>query len=151
MQLTFGGKPTISATAAHIWERLMNPDVVGASTPGMQAVERLDDHHFTVYSSLGLGIVHIDLVLNAEIQNPIPPIEAGLRLHGTAHGTDLEVQSHVRLEEVGEGQVCLHWSAVTTIDGPLARLGKGILGGAARLLTERFWNDFALKAAQPVA
>lgn len=151
MHLSFRGTPTISATRRQVWDRLMDPDVVAQSTPGMESVERIAEGRFRIHSSVGLGILALRLVLDAEIIDPVAPYRASLLLRGTVQGSEIDVRSTVELEETGPGSVLLHWEATTEIRGPLARLGPEMLGGAARLFTEKFWNDFAQRSAVATA
>ncbi len=151
MHLSFSGTPAIAASLLQVWDRLMDPDIVAQSTPGMESVDRIAPGQFRIHSSVGLGIIALRLVLDAEIIDPVAPHRASLLLRGTVQGSEIDVRSTVELEETSPGNVLLRWEATTEIRGPLARLGPDMLGGAARLFTEKFWNDFAERSAVATA
>lgn len=148
MEVTLSGAPIIAASRAHVWRRLMDPEAVARSTPGVETVERLDEHRYAVHSALSLGAIQVRLALQVELHDLVEPASAEMRLTGTAHSTTLDIRSSVHLEELSPHRVRLDWRATTTVNGLLAQVGGKILEGAARMFTERFWTDFAARSAE---
>jgi carbon monoxide dehydrogenase subunit G len=147
MKLEFSGAPEITAPRARVWERLMDPDFIAASAPGVQSVERVDPTHFSVISGLGLGPLRVSFQLDVELSGIVAPERLRMTALGRAHGSAVDTVSDVRLEPLGEQRTRLAWTATTTISGAVASLGARLLEGTARRMTEDFWADFARRVS----
>ena len=55
MQLAFAGTPEIRASRDEVWRRILDPQFVGRSAPGVESVEVLAENRFRM--TLGFGIV----------------------------------------------------------------------------------------------
>ena len=147
MKLEFSGTPEITASREKVWERLMDPNFVAASGPGVESVEAVDPTHFKVVSGLGLGAVKVRFKLDVELSDVLPPERLRMTARGRAPGSAVDVVSNVRLEDAGNGRTRLNWAATSTISGTVASVGARLLEGTARRLTEEFWTDFARRVS----
>jgi carbon monoxide dehydrogenase subunit G len=147
MKLEFSGAPEITAPRARVWERLMDPDFVAASAPGVESVEPVDPTRFKVISGVGVGPIRVRFQLDVELADLVAPERLRMLAHGHAPGSTVDVVSSVRLEPVGPARTRLNWAATTTIGGTLATIGGRLLEGTARRLTEDFWSDFARRVS----
>ncbi|HEX9055528.1 MAG TPA: carbon monoxide dehydrogenase subunit G [Gemmatimonadales bacterium] len=143
MRLQFTGAPEISATREHVWTRLMDPQFVAGSAPGVESVETIDATQYRVISAFGVGSVKLRFTLHVELFEVIQPERAKLRARGKAPGSNVDVVAAVHLEEATVGLVRLNWTADTDVSGTVASVGARLLEGTARRLTEQFWQDFA--------
>jgi carbon monoxide dehydrogenase subunit G len=147
MKLQFAGAPEIAATTDVVWARLMDPDFVAASAPGVESVEPVDPTHFKVISGLGAGAIGLKFQLDVELSDLVPNERMRMIARGQVAGSAVEVASSVRLEPVEDGRSRLNWSATSTISGPLASVGGGLVEWTARRFTEEFWADFARRVS----
>lgn len=147
MKLEFSGSPEIAAPRERVWERLMDPNFVAASAPGVESVEALDPTHFKVVSGLGVGAVKVKFKLDVELSDVVPPERLRMAARGRAPGSAVDVVSDVRLAEMGNGRTRLDWSATSTISGTVASVGARLLEGTTRRLTQEFWTDFARRVS----
>ena len=143
MNLEFSGAPDIPAPRATVWERLMDPDFVAASAPGVESVEAIDATHFKVISGLGVGRVRVKFSLEVELTDISAPERLTMAALGKGPGSAVDVISRIRLEDTGSGRTRLHWSATCSVTGAIASLGAPLIETIARRLTEEFWTDFA--------
>lgn len=150
MKLEFAGAPEITAPREQVWERLMDPNFVAASAPGVESVEAVDPTHFKVVSGLGVGAVKVRFKLDVELSDVVPPERLRMAARGRAPGSAVDVVSNVRLDDAGNGRTRLSWSATSTISGTVASVGARLLEGTARRLTEEFWTDFARRIGDSV-
>jgi carbon monoxide dehydrogenase subunit G len=146
MKLEFAGSPEITTTREHLWARLLDPDFVGASAPGVEQVEVIDPTHFKVISGLGLGAVRVPFNLDVELFDIVEKQSIKMRAWGKAPGSVVEVISSLRLEDAGPGKVLLDWTATSDVSGAMAGIAPQLLEAAARKLTEEFWTGFARRA-----
>lgn len=147
MKLEFSGAPVVTATREAVWERLMDPNFVAASAPGVESVEAVDPRHFKVVSGLGVGAIKVKFKLDVELHDVVERESLRMRARGKAPGSAVDVVSRVRLEDAGEGRTQLSWSATSDVSGTVASVGARLLEGTARRLTEEFWTDFARRVS----
>jgi carbon monoxide dehydrogenase subunit G len=143
MKLEFSGSPEIAAPRERVWERLMDPQFVARSAPGVESVENIDPTHFKVISGFGVGSIKLRFVMDVERFDIVPNQSAKMRMRGKAPGSAVDVVSKVEIQEAGPSRVRLNWSATSEISGTVASVGARLMEGTARKLTEQFWTDFA--------
>jgi len=146
MKLEFSGAPVITASPQQVWQRLLDPDFVAASAPGVESVEATDPTHFKVISGLGIGAIKVRCKLDVELFDIGEGEQLKMRARGNAPGSAVEVVSSLRVENAGGGKTRLNWSATSEVSGTVASVGARLLEGTARRLTEQFWTDFAQRA-----
>ncbi len=151
MKLRFSGAPEIATTRERVWQRLLDPDFVARSAPGVESVERLDPTHFKVVSGFGVGAVKLRFALDVELLEAVERERATMRARGKAPGSNVDVTASVRLEDAGPGRVRLRWTADSEVSGTVASVGARLLEGTARRLIEQFWADFARRVQTEAA
>ena len=148
MKLQFSGAPEIGATPDQVWQRLMDPNFVARSAPGVESVEAVDPTHFRVVSAFGVGAVKLKFTLNVELFDIVEPEQAKMRARGKAPGSNVDMVAAIRVEPVAPGKVRLNWTAESDVSGTVASVGARLLEGTARKLTEQFWVDFAKRVQE---
>jgi len=142
MKFQFSGDPVITAPRQVVWDRLTDPDFIAASAPGVESVQALDPTHFTVMSGLGLGPMKVKFTLDVELFDVVERESLRMRSLARGPGSVVDVLSVVRLEDAQAG-TRLNWSATSEVSGTLANLGPRMIEGAARMMSDHFWSDFA--------
>jgi carbon monoxide dehydrogenase subunit G len=142
MKFQFSGDPVITAPRQVVWDRLTDPDFIAASAPGVESVQALDPTHFTVMSGLGLGPMKVKFTLDVELFDVVERESLRMRSLARGPGSVVDVLSVVRLEDAQAG-TRLNWSATSDVSGTLANLGPRMIEGAARMMSDHFWSDFA--------
>ena len=147
MKMEFSGAPEITGSRQKVWAKLMDPDFVAASGPGVEAVERVDATHFRVISGLGVGALKVKFTLEVELFDIVDGERLKMRASGLAPGSTVEVVSALRIEDAGNHHTRLRWSATSDLNGAVARIGGRFLEMTARRLTEEFSTDFARRVS----
>ncbi|HUR94640.1 MAG TPA: carbon monoxide dehydrogenase subunit G [Gemmatimonadales bacterium] len=147
MKLDFAGAPEISASPQTVWTKLLDPDFVAASAPGVESVERVDPTHFKVVSGLGVGAVKVKFKLDVELFDIVEGQRLKMRARGKAPGSAVDVVSALHVEGFEAGRTRLNWTATSEVSGTVASVGARLLEGTARRLTEQFWTDFAQRVS----
>ncbi len=148
MHLDYSGQPMISAPRDAVWRRLLDPHAVAAAAPGVESVEAIDQTHFKVISSLGVGAIRLSFTLEIELSDLVEPESARMQVRGKAPGSEVEVLTSLRLHERDTEMTQLEWEATATISGMIVSLGARLLEGAVRKLTDDFWDTFAQQASE---
>ncbi|MCU0620611.1 MAG: carbon monoxide dehydrogenase subunit G [Gemmatimonadales bacterium] len=143
MRLNFTGAPEVAAPREVVWARLMDPDFVAASAPGVEKVERIDDTHFKVISAFGVGAIKVRFTLDVALADLSPPERATMSARGKAPGSAVDVKAAITLREPSPGRTIMEWSSESEVSGTVASVGGRLLEGTAKKLTEQFWTDFA--------
>lgn len=151
MKLQFSGAPEITATRQQVWTRLMDPQFVAASAPGVESVEAIDQRQYKVISAFGVGSIKLRFTLQVELAEVVEPERVKMRARGKAPGSNVDVVASVQLEEAGAGLIRLKWTAESDLSGTVASVGARLLEGTARKLTEQFWQDFARRVGAEAA
>lgn len=148
LQLEFSGSHEIAATRTRVWERLMDPNFVTQSMPGVESVRTVGPEHFQIGATLGMGFMKLSVTIDIRLSDLVSPERGTLRATGSAAGSTVDVVSNIQLTERDSNATHLTWAATTDIDGSLAGLGTGLVEGAARKVTTDFWADFARRVEQ---
>ena len=153
MKLQFSGAPEIATTRQHLWQRMMDPQFVAASAPGVESVERIDPTHFKVVSAFGVGAIKVRFRLDVELFDVVEKESAKMRARGKAPGSNVDVVAGMAIRELGPNRMQLEWTADSDVSGTIASVGARLLEGTARKLTEQFWTDSArrVQAESPAA
>jgi uncharacterized protein len=146
MHLNFAGAPEIRTTRAAVWRHLLDPHFIAACLPAVESVTVIEPTRFRIVSGFGVGFVRLDFTVFVELHDLVEPESARLRMHGTAPGTTVEMESRIAIEDAGAERVRLRWEAASTVHGTAAAVGRRIMEGAARRLTAMFWEEFAKRA-----
>jgi uncharacterized protein len=148
MKLEFSGSPTIAAPRERVWQRLMDPNFVARSAPGVESVVPLDPTHFKVVSGFGVGSIKLRFTMDVELFDIVAQQSAKMRIRGKAPGSAIDVISSMRIQDAGVDASQLDWSATSEVSGTVASVGARLMEGTARKLTEQFWTDFAHRVSQ---
>jgi uncharacterized protein len=148
MKLEFSGSPTIAAPRERVWQRLMDPEYVAQSAPGVESVQAVDPTHFKVISGFGVGAIKVRFTMDVELFDIIDQESAKMRVRGKAPGSAIDVVSRMQLRDAGSKESQLNWSATSEVSGTVASVGARLMEGTARKLTEQFWTDFARRVSQ---
>ena len=147
MRLNFSGAPDVSAPREVVWQKLLDPDFVAASAPGVEKVDRLDDTHYKVISAFGVGAIKVRFTLDVELSDLRAPEHASMRARGKAPGSAVDVKAAIDLTEPAPGRTVMSWTSESEVSGTVASVGGRLLEGTARKLTEQFWQDFARRVS----
>jgi hypothetical protein len=145
--MEFKGKYAIPSTVGMVWAALHEPDVLAASIPGCEGVEKLSDTNFRVRAAIKIGPVKARFDGRVQLQEIAPPEGAarGLILRGEGQGGAAGFargESQVRLYIV-DGGTALEYDANVIISGRLAQVGQRLIDDAAKMLADAFFEKFA--------
>src|SRR5690348_9002998 len=100
LQLEFSGSPAIATARQMVWRRLVDPDFVAKSAPGVTSVQIVAPGHFQIASTLGIGPVKLPLTIDVELFDLVEPEHAQLRVSISTTGSTVQVLSTVQLAAV---------------------------------------------------
>ena len=148
--ITGHGELTIPLSPERIWDLLLDPNNLEKAIPGCRELVVEGKHAYRADVSVAVGPVRGDFIALVSLSELVPP--RSLRLGGTAHGPlgSSSGSGVIELASSGEGTVLTYEYAVT-LSGKIAAVGGRLLGGAIRILINRFFERFIRIAAPEAA
>lgn len=147
MDLT--GDYRIPAPRETVWAALNNPEILKASIPGCEELNKTSDTEFVARVVAKIGPVKAGFGGKVTLSDLDPP--NGYTITGEGQGGAAGFAkggAKVRLESVdGGAATILHYSADAQIGGKLAQIGSRLVEGSARKLADEFFAAFAAQAA----
>ncbi len=140
MQMT--GEQRIEASVNEVWKALNDPEVLKASIPGCQELEKKSDTELAAKVTLKIGPVKATFNGEVGLQNLNPPHsytivgEGKGGVAGFAKGG-----ADVELKEDGDATI-LAYEAKADVGGKIAQLGSRLIDSTAKKLAGQFFERF---------
>ena len=153
MAMTMTGEVQLSAPRQTVWEKLNDPEVLKATIPGCESLEKTSDTSFAAVAVTKIGPVKAKWKGKVNLTDLDPP--NGYKIVGEGEGGVAgfaKGSADVRLTEK-DGGTLLSYSVDAQIGGKLAQLGQRLINGAAKKMADEFFQKFAaaVTGAPPAA
>jgi hypothetical protein len=144
------GERRIPAPRQVVWQKLNDPEVLKASIPGCDSLDKLSDTEMKATAAVKIG-----------------PMSA--RFSGTVHLADIDAPNgytisgegqggigfakggaKVRLEDA-DGGTTLRYEVNAQVGGKMAQLGARLIDASAKQMADAFFDRFSALVAPPVA
>ena len=147
MAMTMTGEIQLAAPKQVVWDKLNDAEVLKATIPGCESLEKTSDTSFSAVAVTKIG-----------------PVKA--KWKGKVHLTDLDPPNGYKITGEGEGGIAgfakggavvaltdkdggtlLTYNVEAQIGGKLAQLGQRLIAGAAKKMADDFFAKFAAAVA----
>lgn len=143
------GSQIIAADRATVWAALNDPEVLKASLPGCQSLDKQDDTHFAAVVKQKIGPVAATFNATVELQNLNPPESYTIAGEGKGGAAGFASGlAHVSLKEVEAGTE-LTYKVEAKMGGKIAQLGARLIHGVAKSLADKFFATFKQQVEGP--
>src|SRR5690348_14546043 len=151
MEMT--GERRIPAPRQVVWEALNNPDVLKASIPGCQSLEKLADDEMKATAAVKVGPISARFTGTVHLSEIDPP--NGYRIAGEGQGGVAGFAkggANVGLTDEGDDTL-LNYAVSAQVGGKLAQLGGRLIDATAKQMADQFFDRFskAVEARSPAA
>lgn len=143
------GERRISAPRHVVWDALNDPEVLKASIPGCQALERLSDTAMKATAAVKIGPISARFSGNVQLSDLDPP--NGCRISGEGQGGAAGFAkggAKVDLDEDGSDTL-LRYEVHAQVGGKLAQLGARLIDASAKQMADQFFDRFGARLAPP--
>ena len=149
MATTMSGEATLPASRTKVWELLNDPEVLKASIPGCESLERTGDHGFAATAKVKIGPVAATFKGTVELTDIVP--NEGYTIAGEGSGGIAGFAkggAKVKLADADGGGTLLHYDVEAQVGGKIAQLGSRLIDGVAKSMADKFFANFAEAAAK---
>ena len=137
------GERRIPAPRQTVWEALNNPEVLQASIPGCEKLEKLDDDRMQATAVVKVG--PISARFNGKVQLTDIDAPNSYRISGEGQGGVAGFAkggANVALADDGEATL-LSYQVNAQVGGKLAQLGGRLIDASAKQMADAFFNRFS--------
>lgn len=153
--MEIAGEYRIAADKQTVWEALNDPEILRASIPGCESVERHSDTQLSAVVKIRMGPVRATFKGKVTLSDLDPPNSYTISGEGDGGVAGFgRGSARVSLAEV-EGETLLTYAAKAEVGGKLAQIGSRLVESATRKLSKDFFDNFSkvveTGAAEPAA
>ena len=141
------GERRIPAPRQTVWNALNDPEVLRASIPGCQTLEKLSDTEMKATAAVKIGPISARFSGNVLLADMDPP--NGYTISGEGQGGVAGFAkggAKVNLAE-DNGDTLLHYEVHAQVGGKLAQLGARLVDASAKQMADQFFDRFSAQVA----
>jgi len=143
------GERRIPAPRETVWQALNDPEVLKASIPGCESLEKLSDTAMKAIAAVRIG--PISARFNGTVQLTDIDAPNGYTINGEGQGGVAGFAkggAKVRLDDDGGGTL-LGYDVHAQVGGKLAQLGARLIDASAKQMADAFFDRFSAQVAPP--
>ena len=141
--MEIAGEYRIAASKQTVWEGLNDPEILRASIPGCESIERHSDTSLSAVVKIKMGPVRATFRGKVTLSDLDPPNSYTISGEGEGGVAGFgRGSARVSLADA-EGGTLLTYAADAVIGGKLAQIGSRLVDSATRKLSKDFFEKFA--------
>jgi carbon monoxide dehydrogenase subunit G len=143
------GERRIPAPRQVVWQALNDPEVLKASIPGCESLEKLSDTEMKATVSVKIGPISARFTGTVHLSDIDPP--NGYMISGGGQGGVAGFAkggAKVRLADA-DGGTLLRYEVNAQVGGKIAQLGARLIDATAKQMADAFFDRFSAKVAPP--
>jgi carbon monoxide dehydrogenase subunit G len=145
------GERRIPAPRETVWQALNDPEVLKASIPGCESLEKLSDTEMKATATVRIGPISARFGGNVHLTDIDPP--NGYTIGGEGQGGVAGFAkggAKVHLED-DSGGTLLRYDVHAQVGGKIAQLGARLIDASAKQMADAFFDRFSACVAPPAA
>jgi uncharacterized protein len=143
MAMTMTGEVRLPADRPKVWALLNDPEVLKASIPGCESLDKVGDNGFTAVVKTKIGPVSATFKGKVQLSDIVPLV--GYTISGEGEGGVAGFAkggAKVSLADA-EGGTLLRYNVEAQVGGKIAQLGARLVDGVAKSMADKFFTSFA--------
>lgn len=140
MELT--GQRQLPVDRDTAWKALNDPEVLKASIPGCESIEKVSDDDYSVTITTVLGPVRAKFRGRLRLENVVAPERYTLRFEGEGGAAGLAKGSADVTLSAKDGGTTLDYKVNAQVAGRIAQVGSRLIDSAAMKLADEFFAAF---------
>jgi carbon monoxide dehydrogenase subunit G len=146
--MDMSGERRIPAPRQKVWEALNDPNVLKASIPGCESLEKLSDSEMAAVAAVRIGPIAARFNGRVQLTDLDPP--NAYRISGEGQGGVAGFAkggANVRLTE-DAGATLLTYGVQAQVGGKIAQLGARLIDASAKQMADQFFDRFSAQLTQ---
>jgi uncharacterized protein len=140
--MEMSGSREVPADVETTWRALNDPEVLKASIPGCESIERIADNEYRVALTSRVGPVSARFTGRIVVADAVPPRSYTLTFDGQGGAAGFaKGETRVTLEP-HDGRTRIEYTAKAQVGGKLAQIGSRLIDGAAAKVADDFFSRF---------
>lgn len=137
--MRISGTAQLAAPPATVFEALNDPQVLSATIPGVQALDRIADDRYSM--TISAGVASVKGVYTGEVSLSEQVAPHSFTLRGSASGAPGSVDAAVRVTLAEQdGGTRLGYDADAVVGGMVGGVGQRMLASVARRMADQFFS-----------
>ena len=146
--MDMNGEYRIAAPREKVWEGLNDPEILRASIPGCESLDKTGDNAFSAKVVAKVGPVKATFGGDVTLSNMNPPESYTISGEGKGGAAGFaKGGADVKLADDGEGGTILSYTAKADVGGKLAQLGSRLIDGTSKKMADEFFSNFREQVA----
>ena len=143
MAMTMNGEVQLNASRDVVWAKLNDAEVLKASIPGCEQLDKVSDTEFQAIATTKIGPVKAKWKGKVQLTDLDPP--NGYKISGEGEGGIAGFAKGGAVVKLADkdGGTLLSYNVEAQIGGKLAQLGQRLINGTAKKLADEFFANFA--------
>ena len=137
MEIT--GSYTFEAAPERVWNLMMDPSAIAACIPGCEALEPDGADRYRAKITVGLAAITGTYDGIVVITEKVEPSSYRLEVEGQGKPGFVKGSAAITLRPEGAGTI-VDVSGTAQAGGAIARLGQRLIGAAAKMMQDRFFE-----------
>ena len=133
------GRYIFQAPSQRVWEVLMDPKVLAGCMPGCETLDQVGEDQYQAVLSVGIGPVRGRYRAKLTMQDQSLHQSYRLVFEGAGSTGFANGEALVTLVEQ-DGKTAVQVESEAQIGGMVARVGQRMVGGAAKVIMDRFFG-----------
>jgi len=143
--MEMSGEQLIAAPQQTVWNALNDPEMLKASVPGCESIERSGDNEFQVLMVARVGPVSAKFKGKLTLSDVKPPDSYSIAFEGQGGPAGFaKGGAQVRLSPEA-GKTKLSYDVKASVGGKLAQIGSRLVDAAAKKVADDFFRNFNAK------
>jgi carbon monoxide dehydrogenase subunit G len=144
------GERRIPAPRETVWQALNDAEVLKASIPGCESLEKLSDTDMKATATIRIGPISARFAGNVHLADIDPP--NGYTISGEGQGGVAGFAkggAKVHLDDDDGGGTLLNYEVHAQVGGKIAQLGARLIDASAKQMADAFFDRFSAYVAPP--
>jgi uncharacterized protein len=143
--MEMSGEQLVPAPQKVVWDALNDPEMLKASVPGCESIERSGENEYQVLMVARVGPVSAKFKGKLALSDVKPPDSYSISFEGQGGPAGFaKGGAHVRLSPEGE-KTKLSYDVKASVGGKLAQIGSRLVDAAAKKVADDFFRNFNQK------
>src|SRR5438874_7162437 len=143
--MEMSGEQLIPASQRVVWDALNDPEMLKASVPGCESIERSGDNEYQVLMVARVGPVSAKFKGKLTLSDVKPPNSYAIAFEGQGGAAGFaKGGAQVRLAPDAD-KTRLSYDVKASVGGKLAQIGSRLVDAAARKVADDFFRNFNAK------